>query len=169
MFNPRQVWVSPTQIALDSAADVAVYRVAPNPILVLRWGFICSVDWDVAAFVAKLDHIPFLKNGDETNRTDGSGGFNITLSTDMFTGSLVYASVGGDKDSSSIDATGSLIVKPGDELVFQVTSAMTAGDGHPFLEFQVLGFDSEGVRSEFDEEDGTPASLLKLVNGAVAI
>lgn len=167
---PVQSLVYETQVALDSTGDIYTYRNGSNPISVIRWGLICSVDWDVASFVLKLDHIPFKKNGDETNRTDGSGGFNLGGLVDMKTGSVAYVTVGGDKDSSDIDATSAeLIVKPGDELVFQVTAAMTAGDGHPFLEYAVLGFDSEGLRSEFDEEDGSDASLLKLVNAAVAI
>ena len=61
------------------------------------------------------------------------------------------------------------MVKPGDSLIYQVTSAMTAGDGFPFLEYQQLGFDSEGLVSEFNEEDGSAASLLKLLDASVAI
>lgn len=168
-FLPRQIWVGETQIDLGSTGDQATFRNGPNAIMPLRWGWICSVAWDVAAFVCKLDHVPFLKDGATTNRTDGSGGFNMALTDDMVVGACAYVSVGGDKDSSSIDATGGFVVKPGDSLIYQVTSAMTTGDGFPFLDYQILGFDSEGLQSEFDDEDGSAASLEKLFDGSVAI
>ena len=166
-----QTFVDPTQRALDAAADIGVFRnTGAHPIRLLRWGFLCSVAWDVAAFVAKLDVTTHDKAGAAT-RSDGAGGFNIALTVDQVVGSIVYATVGGDKDTgtANLDATGEIIIKPGDFATFQVTSAMTAGDGHPFVDFQNMNFDDESLNSEFSDEDGTDASKLRIVNGAVAI
>jgi len=168
-----QTWVDPTQRALDATGDIGVFRnTGVNVLRIHRWGFICSVAWDVAAFVAKLDHSQHDKLGAVSPaRTDGSGGFNIALTVDQVVGSTVYATPGGDKDTgtANLDATGELLLKPGDFLTFQVTAAMTAGDGFPFVHFQNLNFDDNSLRSEFSDEDGTDASKLRVVNGAVAI
>lgn len=155
------------QVALDAAADVGVYRnTGAAPVRVLRWGFLCSVAWDVAAFAAELDHTTHANDGTPT-RSAGSGGFDIALTVDQVVGSGVFATVGGDRTTgtANLDATGELIIKPGDFVTFQVSSAMTAGDGFPFIHVQNMNFDDEGPNSEFSEEDGTK----RLTNGAVAI
>lgn len=170
-LGEHQSWVDPTERALDATASIGEFRnTGAHPILINRWGFLCSVAWDVAAFVAKLDHTTHDKAGTPT-RSDGSGGFNAALTVDQVVGSLVFVTVGGDNVTgrADLDATGKLILKPGDFLTFQVTAAMTAGDGHPFVDFQNMNFDDNGLNSEFSDEDGTDASKLRVVNGAVAI
>ncbi len=170
-LGEQQVWTDVTQRALDGTGDIGVFRnTGARAIRINRWGFLCSVAWDVAAFVAKLDHTTHDKAGSAT-RSDGSGGFNATLSVDQVVGSLVHVIPGGGKEALLLDdgAGDELIVKPGDFLTFQVTSAMTAGDGYPFVEFQVLNFDDQSLRSEFSDEDGTDASKLRVVYGGVAI
>lgn len=170
-LGEHQSFTDATQRALDSTGDIGVFRnTGAHPLRINRWGFLCSVAWDVDAFVAKLDHTTHALDGTPT-RSDGSGGFNATLSVDQVVGSLVFVTVGGDNvtGTANLDATGELILKPGDFLTFQVTSAMTAGDGHPFVDYQNMNFDDVGRNSEFSEEDGTAASKLRVVNGAVAI
>lgn len=165
-----QVWQDTTQRALDVQSDIGTFRnISAHPIRIHRWGFVCTVAWNcTAALIAKLDHTTYDKAGTST-RSDGSGGFNLTAVVNQVVGSVVYVTPGGDKNSASIDATGEFIMKPGDLVTFQVTQAMTAGDGHPFIEFQNMNFDDVSLRSEFSDEDGTAASKLRVVEGGVAI
>ncbi len=170
MYETSQVWMASTQVTLATAADVQGFRIGPNPIRPIRWGWIVTGAVDATQnLITKLDYTPYTKTGSASGRTDGFGGFNLTIDSDRVKGSIVYVTVGGDADSTSLDATGGIILKPGDILVWQVTQPATAGDAFAFLEYQNLGFDPNGVLSEFSDEDGTAASLLKLVNGAIAI
>ncbi len=164
-----QTYVDQTVRAMDSAASLTVFRnTGAHPLRILRWGGLCSVAWDVGSFVCKLDHTTHAKDGTPT-RSDGSGGFNAALTVDQVVGSLFYVTCGGDKDSSSIDATGEIILKPGDFLTIQITTQMSAGDGYFFIDYQNMNFDDNGLNSEFSEEDGTDASKLRIVDAAVAI
>lgn len=167
-FLPTQMYRSPNRYTLTVADDIDRFQNGPNPINVIRWGLILTTACDVAAFVCKLDHLQFNKTGGD-NRSDGSGGFNMAITTDIDIGSVPYVTYGGDKDSSSLDATGGSVIKPGDHLVWQVISPMDTGDGYTFLEYQILGFDSVGPVAQFSEEDGTDASRRKLFNASVAI
>ncbi len=116
--------------------DVAVtatgdkFTFAPGcPIEIIRWGIIVKTKVDVGAgMTIKMDHRPTA--GDDTSRTDGTGGADLTASADIAQGKGAY--VEPDKPFE---------VDPGEEVVFQVTDAAdTAGEVHIFFMYQERPF-----------------------------
>lgn len=144
--------IAGSQAALDAGADVLTFRPAA-PVRIVRWGATISVALDTTQdLIAKLDHTTHDQTGSAT-RSDGSGGQNLTVAADQVVGAVVYA-----------EPSSEIIVRPGDFVTIQVTQAATAGDGFPFIEYQQLPFDTEGLTAKFSDD-----ATSRVTDGSTAI
>jgi len=167
-----QSWVSTTAITMAApAAGVATFRnPGATPIRIVRWGWIANLDLDTLAgaapFVGTIGRTRHNKDG--STATNQDFGSHAELHVDLVKGAVIFVSVGGKTGGiANIDGTGEVIVKPGDFLIFNVTTALNAGTGFPFVMYQLLNLDETTLRREFEEEDGTPESRLKVYDATV--
>ena len=122
-------------VAIDSTGDKYTYTVV-TPMLLIRTGVVGTTTYDgstdavIAADINSSD-------GDGTfTRGDGDAGvIDLSDDADFANGMMAYN-----------DLTSRTVVKPGDQIIFQVTTAASAGDGVVFIEYQKLpmqtGYDS---------------------------
>lgn len=108
-----KTWMS-SEDALDATGDAADTLKVVTPITVVAIGVLCSVACTGTNGVVKFDKRPTL--GSDTSRGDGDVG-TINLA-DPTAGKLTKAFI----TPQDFD--------PGEEIVPQVTTATTAGDGH---------------------------------------
>jgi len=120
----RQGNVSPdalTTVALSSVADnLRLWRIL-SPITVVRIGYLVTVAVTVTAPVVDFDRR--ILPGSDTGRVDKGVGSIISPAVALqVIGAVVYKEVVADLNA-------------GDEVSFQVTTAATAGNALPFMEY----------------------------------
>jgi len=113
------------QVALDALADVLTFMPS-RPIEIVRWGFVVSVllDNTPAALVAALDVDP-----------QGAGARAASAQTLVCTG--VDRAIG---DTIICVPASPIAMEPGDRAFIEITTAATAGDGFPFVQYRPRGF-----------------------------
>lgn len=116
---------------------------------VYRWGFItdAAMDPDAGGFVLALDHRPTA--GSDTGRTEKATITRADAET-VAAGKLVYGNVvisvaqaaQGDGSLLDVGPSGPLEVRPGEQVVIEVTNAVgAASTGYVFLEVMELAFE----------------------------
>lgn len=151
MRGGEHLFWSPTVQTLDATGDKGIFTAQAAPIKVARWGVVMTVAGDVGAFAMTLDQTTHSESGGVT-RSDGSGGTTLALTVDNFIGSVAYAVPSSE-----------LILRPGDFFTFQITTAMTAGDGYTFLEYQQLPFSYQGLMAMASDD-----LTNRITNGSTA-
>lgn len=116
-------------VAIDATADVFTWTPA-TPVEIIRIGVTGTTAYthgSGAIIAADIN----ASDGDGTyTRGDGDGG-TLTVAAGFNAGLVNYH-----------DMTSRVRLKPGDQLIFQVTQAATAGDGVVWVEYRKLPFQS---------------------------
>lgn len=122
-----QSWESGV-VAIDALADAATFTPA-GPVRVVRIGVTGTTAYTHGSgAIIKADKN--LSNGNGTyTRGDGDGG-TLTVDSTFAAGKVNYA------EPSPYE------LNPGDQLIFQVTQAASAGDGVVWVEYEHLPFQS---------------------------
>ena len=130
-----------------SAADALTFR-ASTPMRIIRWGVLISVEATGTSAILALDVSRHAADGTAT-REDAAGTATLTVVADEV-GAVHYTEPAANDE---------VIVKPGDIVHIQVTTAMgTAGDFIPFIQYQKLNWDPTGDNANFN--DATPTSRM---------
>ncbi len=120
-------------VAVDATADAFIITPAV-PIDVRRWGLVVTIAVTGTAGVIAVDHR--ITAGSDTGRVNAYGTKTLRLNqASMVAGQVLYV----EPDN------GPLEVNPGEQLVFQVTAAATAGDGVLWAEYDVKPFSGARV------------------------
>lgn len=124
-------------VALDATADVFTWTPA-TPVEIVRIGVTGTTAYTHGSgAIVKADINS--SDGDGTyTRGDGDGG-TLTVDSGFDAGLVNYQ-----------DATSRVRLKPGDQLIMQVTQAASAGDGVVWVEYRKLPFQS-GYGSAADD------------------
>lgn len=132
-----------TGIVITSTGDKAVFTPS-RPCQVMRWGYVADVSSTVTPPVFGLDFRPTA--GSNSGRVTGasSGGYDTggggTITTTALSqtaqGKGVYNNVTLNPANVAVGAGDlQLFIIPGNQLVFTVTTAATAGSGFFFVEY----------------------------------
>jgi hypothetical protein len=128
-----------------SASDALIFK-ATCPIIITRFGAIVSVEITGTSAIMVCDVTRHSSAG-ATTREDAAGGVSCTI-----VASVVGAVHFADPDEE-------ILVKPGDIVHLQVTTAMgTAGDFLPYIQYRRLNWDKTGANANYN--DATPASRM---------
>lgn len=120
-------------VAVDSTGDPFIVTPAV-PINVRRWGLAITIAVTGTVGIIALDHR--ITAGSDTGRVDAYGTKTLRLNqASMVAGQVLYV----------LPDDGPLQVNPGEQLVFQVATAATAGDGVLWIEYDIQGWSGTRV------------------------
>lgn len=153
-FENRRVVLFPVQggdtvlagLTMATAEDKATWAPA-MPVDIVRWGYIADTVMGNTVAVVALDFRPTI--GSDTDRVDGAT--NSTTFIDTAGGVLTsgVATAVGAGEFHNVNPP--LQVDPGEEVVFQMTTAPSSGTAFFFIEYEVQPFvgDSNVTAGDF--------------------
>lgn len=159
-------------ISVASTGDKAVYTPS-MPIRIIRWGSIWDVAPTVTAPVLELDFRPTA--GSDTNRVAGSvasgidtAGGTITCPAIAGAGMTQGAGVFHNVNAGPLSASGpeGFVVFPGQQVVYKVATAATAGSGFFFMEYEYLAFQGDANTPGVGTQSLTVNGIKNLVKVA---
>lgn len=146
-----QTFCADTQKALDSGADVLTFFPG-MPVEIIRWGFSVSVLVDnTQGLVVKADSIKGSTRGDGDfgTITNANGAANLAVGAGQFTEHVNPGLADGLRTKPQV-------LKAGEGVAIQVTTAATAGDGFPFIVYRPLNWQKQ------DDLDDTENLIWRL-------
>lgn len=120
---------------------------APSqPVNIVRWGVEATVAFTGAPVIA-LDKRPIV--GSDTGRVDGTTTAGVDVAGGTLTPGTLAIGKGAYREVNQ--NPGPFKLNPGEEAVFEVTTAATAGTGIFFLEYEEEGFTGDPILTSLSQ------------------
>ena len=131
---------------VDHTTGVMMELRPSTPIRIVRFGVLVVLDaWDAGSNVISLEA-----------RTHNAAG---TLAAGVTVGGVTLVPVDGNEGTVFYaEPVDEVIVKPGDFIEVEITTAGTAGDLRAFIQYQLLNWDPTSDRADFS--DATPTNRM---------